>query len=555
VWSVVAEPGRVDDFYAEVVARQIRDAGAELVTVMPRDPEGVEGFDAADALAQNWDADRVDAQLRQATIAGEKPAPKKGHGRRRKGPPPQRDQLIELVRGAELWHDEKQVPYITIEINGHFENWPVRSEYLRSLLHFRFLKANTGGPGSQAVEETLKALIALAVHEGPQYRVFLRTASHQGKNYLDLCNAAWSAIEIDAQGWRVVAKPPVKFIRNSAMQALPDPEQDDRTIDQMLDPFINTKSQTDRMLIVAWLVAALHPQGPFGVLAINGEPGTAKSSTCEMLRALVDPNVVMLRGLPKDDAALWVGTDNCWMLAFDNVSFIADWLSDSMCRVATGGGMTVRALYKDREEEIFTAIRPVLFNGIGSLANRSDLADRVIVCNLDVISPDRRRPKEEIWGEFLRERPKILGALLNASSAALRNIDAVKLETYARMADFEKLIVAAAPGLGWDDPKEFLEAFRQNRNSAAAAVFEADEVAVAIFDFIQSDDWRPRDEDDAIIPLGAGQPVVWKGSATQLLAALNARIGEKRAKERGWPQNAAALTSAPIPCCGRRGAR
>jgi putative DNA primase/helicase len=382
------------------------------------------------------------------------------------------------------------------------------------------------------------------VHEGPEYKVFLRTASHQGKNYVDLCNSDWSAIEIDAQGWRVIAKPPVKFIRNSAMQALPEPEQDDRTIEQMLAPFINTKSRDDRMLIIAWLVAALRPQGPYGVLAINGEPGTAKSSTCEMLRSLVDPNVVLLRGLPKDDAALWVGTDNCYMLAFDNVSYIADWLSDSMCRVATGGGMTVRALYKDREEEIFTAIRPVLFNGIGSLANRSDLADRVIVCNLDVISGERRRPKEEIWREFECERPKILGALLNASSAALRNIDAVKLQSYARMADFEKWVVAAAPGLGWDDPNEFLEVFRQNRKGAADAVFEADEVAVATFDFINSDHWRPRDPPDdpdgAIIP---SDPVVWKGSATQLLSALNARIGEKRAKERGWPQSASALSN------------
>ena len=105
------------------------------------------------------------------------------------------------------------------------------------------------------------------------------------------------------------------------------------------------------MLVVAWLVAAMRPQGPYAILAVNGEAGTAKSSACRYLRALVDPNVVALRSLPKEDKDLWVGADNCFVMAFDNVSKIDDWLSDSFCRLAHGGGMTVRTLYRDRDEE------------------------------------------------------------------------------------------------------------------------------------------------------------------------------------------------------------
>ena len=38
--------------------------------------------------------------------------------------------------------------------------------------------------------------------------------------------------------------------------------------------FINVGSDADFILIVAWLVSALHPSGPYPVLALNGEHGS-----------------------------------------------------------------------------------------------------------------------------------------------------------------------------------------------------------------------------------------------------------------------------------------
>ena len=42
--------------------------------------------------------------------------------------------------------------------------------------------------------------------------------------YLDLTNAPWQVIEIDAAGWRVVSDPPVRFKRAKGMLPLPRPE-------------------------------------------------------------------------------------------------------------------------------------------------------------------------------------------------------------------------------------------------------------------------------------------------------------------------------------------
>jgi putative DNA primase/helicase len=264
-WDVVVWRHDSDPHHAEVVAKQIREAGADLLSV--RDAGGVQGFDAADALADGWDTARAAELVAGATVVeAAQPEKKTTSGRRLKGPPPQRDQLAELVHDAELWHDQKRTAYITIPINGHSEHWPLRSHEVRMLLRYRFLKAKKGEqPGGQALEDAIGALEAQAVFDGPEYEVFVRTGSHDGKIYIDLCDKLWRVVEVDAQGWRVVEKPQVKFTRTNAMQSLPEPEGGE-LIEQLLHPFINVKSDNDFMLVVSWLVAAMRPQGPYPVL-------------------------------------------------------------------------------------------------------------------------------------------------------------------------------------------------------------------------------------------------------------------------------------------------
>jgi hypothetical protein len=52
------------------------------------------------------------------------------------------------------------------------------------------------------------------------------------------------------------------------------------------------------------------------------------------------------------------------VLAFDNLSALAPWLSDALCRLASGGSFAVRQLYTDQDEVLFDAARPSLLNGI-----------------------------------------------------------------------------------------------------------------------------------------------------------------------------------------------
>src|ERR1700685_3200463 len=107
-------------------------------------------------------------------------------------------------------------------------------------------------------------------------------------------------------------------------------------------------------------------------------------------------------------------------MAFDNVSYLPDWLSDALCRLSTGGGFATRSLYTDGEEALFDAMRPIILNGIADVATRGDLLDRAIPLTLEPIHDENRRTEEKLMADFEIKRPFILGALLDMMAHGLK---------------------------------------------------------------------------------------------------------------------------------------
>ncbi len=433
----------------------------------------------------------------------------------------QASRLVRLAceEGAELWRTDDNRAFATISVDNHREHRNIRSKALRQWLSLRF-HAETGRvPGSQALQDALIVLEGRAAFEGSEYAVSVRLAEQGGTIYLDLCNTDWQAVAIDAQGWRIVDDPPVRFQRSSSAQALPNPVPGGDV--EELRQFVNVATDDDWRLLLSWLVAALRPVGPYPALALYGEQGSAKSSTARLLAALVDPRVALLRSEPHGQRDLMIAATNGWLVAFDNLSKIPDWLSDALCRLATGGGFSTRELYTNDEEAIFDAQRPVIFTAIEEVAVRGDLLDRCLPLTLAPIPEGCRRPESELWRSFEEARPRILGALLDAVSAALANLPRTRLDRLPRMADFAVWSCAAAPALGWSQ-RAFLDAYAMNRETAHASALDAVS-------------WLPH-----LDTLGCP----WQGTATELLGKINEQAGETAVRQKGWPSNGRALAGA-----------
>jgi hypothetical protein len=172
-----------------------------------------------------------------------------------------------------------------------------------------------------------------------------------------------------------------------------------------------------------------------------------------------------------------IAAKNGWVVALDNLSGLSPWLSDALCRIATGGGFATRELYSDTDEILIDVQRPIILNGIDDIATRQDLIDRSLIINLEPIPEDKRKPEAEFWQSFNAKKPAILGALLDRLSRALRQLPSTHLKTLPRMADFAVWATAAEP---IEEKGTFMRAYQDNRQSAIESGLEGSPVATVL---------------------------------------------------------------------------
>lgn len=430
--------------------------------------------------------------------------------------------LVRMAEDAELFHSPDGKTWVTVGVDAHRETHALESQAFGRWLARRFFLQEGSAPGSQALTAALNVLAGKALYEGPELPVATRVAGKPGAVYLDLCDSSWRAVEITPSGWKVTPSPPVKFRRARGMLPLPEPESGETNPGAELRHLLNIAEEKDWLLVFAWLVGALQPDGPFPVLALHGEQGSAKSTTARILRGLVDPSSAPLRAEPREPRDLAIAASNGWVIALDNLSYVPDWLSDALCRLSTGGGFSTRALFTDDEEVLFDAKRPIILNGIDEVAGRSDLLDRAIVVSLPTIPDERRRPESELLGAIEATRAVTLGTLLDGVASALRRLDATRLERLPRMADFARWVTAAEPGLGVE-PHAILAAYDSNRAAANEIAVDVSSIGGPVRELVAD----------------GGS---WAGTATELLEALGRRVGDAAKGQRGWPRSARALS-------------
>jgi len=430
--------------------------------------------------------------------------------------------LLGLASSAELFHSLDQRCFARIEVNGHHETHEIKSTGFGRWLGHAFYNLKHGSPSAEALQSARATLEARATFDGSEREVRVRVADGaDGRIYIDLGGPTWEAIEVAADGWKLIADPPVRFIRPKGLYPLPRPDRGGSL--ESMRKFL-TVGDDDWLLFIAWMTQALRPTGPYPVLTLAGEQGSAKSTTAKIARSFLDPHVAMLRSEPRENRDLMISACNGWVIALDNISYLSDWLSDGICRLATGGGLAIRSNYTDTEETFLDAVRPVVIASIEDVVRRGDLADRCITLTLQAIPDSKRRTEAEMWSQVNAVAPEVMGAILDAVAAGLKTLAIVKLDRLPRMADFAVWGEAVCRGQG-KKPGEFLAVYASNRQQASETVLEESLVAHHLRAMMASTS-------------------KWTGTARELLDELGRIAGEKVVQSKRWPKNPRAFSGA-----------
>jgi len=427
--------------------------------------------------------------------------------------------VLRLAQGAELFHTPDGKQCATVRRDNKTEHHHINSRPFKDWLIYGYYKEYKKTLPATALQVAILQLEANARYEGPIRTLFVRVGNHGSTDYIDLANDSGQVIVIDQEGWRIVDDPPVAFRRPSGMLPLQLP-----TRGGSLDPLrslVNLSSDADWLLFVALLTSYFRYSGPFPLMVLQGEQGCAKSTTARIVKHLIDPTAAPLKSQPRDIRDCMIAAQNTWVMAMDNLSRLTGWLSDCLCQLSTGGGLSTRRLYADEEEMIFDVQRPVILNGITEFIERGDLADRSVFFYLPVIPEEKRRTEADIKAAIASALPGALGALLDLIVAALKLLPGIKLHGMPRMADFARWGEAVCRAMG-KPPGEFMTAYTANRRDATTAIVDVDPVAVQL----------------RILMNGLDH---WEGTCIALLKKLAELGGDTLKRQKDWPNTAKGL--------------
>ena len=428
--------------------------------------------------------------------------------------------LMGLASDARVFRAADGRFHARVPVNGRQAIFGLNSTAFRDWLIDGYMSAHQKLPARRAIRRVLEGLEARARFENDSPTVYVRVGRDQDQNlssyYLDLGDHAGTVVKICASGWSIAQDTGIHFARPQGQLPLPLPERDGSI--EFLREFVNV-TESDFHLLVGWMAFALRPVGPYPVLVLHGNQASAKSTLVSVVRQLIDPQTAPHLAESRSTGDLMITAVNGWVLAFDNLSTLPNWLSDGLCRLASGSGFATRALYSNEERNVIYAQRPIILSGIDEFVRKGDLADRSVFLHLPAIIGSKRREEIEFWGAFQELRPKILGGLLDAVAVALRELPSVQLAELPRMADFARFGEAVGRGLGWP-PETFLAAYLDNRQQATLSTLEDSILANTLLKIVENS-WGL---------------VEWSMPASEMLAKLTLGLDRRIAKSPRWPK-------------------
>lgn len=402
-------------------------------------------------------------------------------------------------------------PY-AVAIDGPNLALPLRGKTgVRQRLARLYADTFDGDVASQsALADAMTVLEGIAEDNDP-VPVHLRVGSTpDGRIVVDLGTADGRAVVVSAGRWEVVDRAPVLFRRSGAMAPMPVPV---RTPDGLarFHSMLNMDESAFRQM-AAWMAAAWLPDIPHPILTCKGEQGTGKSMTAQMAINLIDPSPAARRSQPRDEKAWSRQAFTSWALCLDNISTIPRWLSDTLCKAVTGDGVVDRALFTDDDVVVLSYRRVLAMTTIDAGALAGDLAERVLMVELQLIDGNRRRSEEELDAAFAEARPAVLGGLLDLLAGVLEVLPSVRLDSMPRMADFARVLAAVDQVTGWQTLTDYLAA----SSNVASDALEGDLFGSAVADLVT-------------------QAGAWTGTAAQLLEQVQPPYG---ARPVDWPKDA-----------------
>ena len=465
--------------------------------------------------------------------------------------------LIKLaLANSTLFKDEFNSPHALVKIKDYYEVLPVEATKFKRYLSKLYYDSEDGNnkkiAGTEVLNSVVHHLQADAEFDGKTIPLHLRTAWANSDTkdaiYYDMSDEKRRCIKVTKDGWKIVDNQiEVLFKRYNHLKPQVEPtirttttitklDDTDDIDSKMFDVFttlfnVKKKDQNNTLLLKCYIISLFIPDIPKPVLVLHGEQGGAKSTFQELIKMLVDPSTTQTFTFPRDSNEFIQQLSHNYIVYYDNVSVIQDWVSDLLCRAVTGSSFSKRALWTNDEDFYYNFKRNLGINGIDLAATKADLLDRSILMETDRIDKAERIKIQKIWDKFNEIKPQVLGYIFDILAKVLRYKEQHGEIDFPgglnRMADWEEYAEIISRCMGIADG-EFQRVYAEN-------------IGIQVDEAIASSPLSM-----TVIELMSDKTTTWTGTPTQLFETLN-EIAETKlkintSKIKIWPKSASYLS-------------
>ena len=389
-----------------------------------------------------------------------------------------------IIKQMNYCYDQNKTVYCEVEIQNKKKWRTIESSefiaYVQTYFQARYHKVLK----QTDIKNLVPILYLHALNNSKQVDVHNRIARIGDEIFIDTQNSNGDIIKITPTDWSIIQNSPVIFRKFTHQESIPTPTKDG-SLDDLFSIF-SISNVDEQIMIGTWLVSTLFTNIPRPHLWIVGEKNSGKTFLALRLKRIIDP---VPRGnfMYRNTSEMAQIIDHHAIPFFDNFTKINVEISDLLCATFTGTDYTKRKQYTNDDDFTFSIKKPVILASI-SLGNpASDLLDRCIVIEKHKTKEDSNA--EEILDELFEDkRASIIGAILDATVKTLRTYRDIEVSEYIRLADFQKIGIAAAQALGFTR-EQFETALTNNLKYKGILKLQSFPVASLVIKFMENNEY------------------------------------------------------------------
>ena len=402
-----------------------------------------------------------------------------------------RNEFLKIIDSLPTYRDNLDNLYYIVEDGKHKEMLPLGSELFLGYIQDRISNEKgvflTPKEFYQSFSMVKYRASKIAIQE---CEIINRVRGDDAYLYIDMYTTPTSFLRFNKKTGEhdYIQHTPFARFRHDLARPLQKIQQSDGGALMNFFALHNVDDTLDQALITAVIIGVFHNDVTVPYLWILGDKGSGKSTLAKCIRDIFDP-AGRPSHAPKSSDNLAQLLNHHFFPVLDNIGKISFEQSNLFCESSTGINYSVRALYTNDGDHVFSIKTSGIFTSIKTFNLEPDLLDRTFFLRRPPIE-NTYMGETKIEGLSSKMQPEVLFELLHIYKETLKYSYTENIITGARLTDFSGVLKLVCKTYFNDESLAYKVLERNNKYKSIEEEYRNPVVAAIVQFMKERQSWR-----------------------------------------------------------------